>query len=97
LASFAGFTTSDDETALSLRYVLNHYEYISICIQSEIYDEEMLRKAMRRTVIRSYQHSKGYIDAMRELHQTKTLYQEFQWLAERWKVKEIDVKFPNGA
>lgn len=86
----------DQETAAAIRYVLNHYENLSIGIQSGIYDESMMRNAVYGIVVATYNRTKPFIAQMRNTHNSATLYQEFQWLANRWTRKPLKNKYPNG-
>jgi len=68
-----------------VRYVLNHWEYVSVGIQSGIYDEKMLKNASYNTVVSLFKYARPFIEAVRENNGRPTLYQEMQWLAERWE------------
>ncbi len=80
------------EEAKALRYVLNHYEYVSVGIQSGIYDEGMLKSSSYNTIINLYKRAKPFIEGIREEHGRNTIYQEFQWLAKRWEGKPLKKK-----
>src|SRR5690606_615796 len=83
--------TATDE-AKALRYVLNHWEYVSVGIQSGIYDEQMLKTSSYNTVVHLYKCAKPFIEEIREQSGRQTIYQEFQWLAKRWGSKPIKRK-----
>lgn len=89
IRSFALKANVDTEAAKAIRYVLNHYEYVSVGVQSGIYDEAMLKEGSYNTVVRLYQRAKPYIESVREVNGRPTIYQEFQWLAKRWEEKPI--------
>lgn len=80
------------EEAKALRYVLNHYEYVSVGIQSGIYDEMMLKSSSYNTIINLYKYAKPFIEGIREESGRATIYQEFQWLAKRWESTPIKKK-----
>ncbi len=92
MRAFASRSRVDEDIPKMIRYVLNHYEYVAVGVQSRIYDESMLRSASFNTVINLYKHSKPFIEAVRENNQRPTIYQEFQWLAKRWEEKGLPVK-----
>lgn len=77
-----------DECA-NIRYVLNHYERVAIGIQSDIYDENMLKKASYSTVIRLHNQAKPFIDGVRESENVAMYYQEFEWLVHRWQASPL--------
>lgn len=72
------------EEAKSIRYVLNHWEYVSVGVQAGIYDEKMLWNASYNTLVGLHRNARPFIDALREASGRSTLFQEVQWLAERW-------------
>lgn len=92
IASFARADRMSDPRAVHLRYVLNHYEHIAVCVQSGIFDEEMLRQAMYGTITRLFKTVKPFIDELRKDPTRATVFQEFQWLAMRWNDKPLAVK-----
>lgn len=83
--SYASPEKSSTPQAQSIRYVLNHWEYVSVGIQSKIYDEEMLRRASYNTVVKLFQCARPFIDRLREDTKRPTLYQELEWLYLRWE------------
>ena len=84
IRAFALQDRADTPEAKSIRYVLNHWEYVSVGIQSGIYDNDMLHKASYNTVINLYKYARPFIEELREKTGRKSLYQEVQWLAESW-------------
>lgn len=87
IKSFAESGQTDSAEGMSIRYVLNHWEHVSIGIQYKIYDEAMLHKASCNTVINLYKRARPFIERLRERVQRPTLYQEVEWLANRWEAK----------
>ena len=69
----------------NVRYVLNHYERLSVCLQSGIYDEDMLKKSQCNIILKTFKQAKPFIEGVREKRSIPTAYQEFEWLAERWE------------
>ncbi len=92
MKSFACKEQKDTRECEHVRYVLNHYERIAIGIQEGIYDEVMLKKASYTSVRKLHDQAKPFIDGVRENESTKTYYQEFEWLVERWKNKPLKSK-----
>lgn len=82
---YAAKDQSQTSEAQSIRYVLNHWEYVSVGVQAGIYDEKMLWNASYSTVTGLHRHARPFIDALRETSGRGTVYQEIQWLAERWE------------
>lgn len=92
MRTFACKEKFDTSECIHIRYVLNHYERIAIGIQEGIYDESMLKKASYSSVRNLHDQAKPFIDGVRDSEKTKTYYQEFEWLVERWKNKPLKSK-----
>lgn len=84
-------TDYETDDARSVRYLLNHFETLSVGIQSGIYDEDMLKKCWCTMVITTYDQTHSLITALRS-RDAKTVYQEFEWLALRWKKARIQAR-----
>ena len=82
---YANDAQADTDEAKCIRYVLNHYEYVAVGLQSGIYDETMLRRASHNTVVSLFTHARPFIEALREHKNRPSLYQEMQCMAERWQ------------
>lgn len=82
----------DSEEAQSIRYVLNHWEYVSVGIQAGIYDEQMIKEASCGTVTKLFERALPFIAALREENARPTIYQEFEWLAKSWDASPLKSK-----
>lgn len=85
IRQYALDANANSDEAKSIRYVLNHYEYVAVGLQSGIYDETMLRRASHNTVVSLFTHARPFIEALREHKNRPSLYQEMQCMAERWQ------------
>ena len=74
---------ADDKDAQDLRYLLNHFERLSVGIQEKIYDEKMVKKSQYSTFVKTYERSQQFIRGVRKT--SPTAYQEFEWLSLRWQ------------
>lgn len=92
LKRYASDQFKTEDAANSLRYVLNHWEYISVGIQKNIYDEKMIKKASYNTAVGLFDRTEAYIKKLRENERKDTIYQEFEWLAQRWTVRKLKKK-----
>jgi hypothetical protein len=92
IATFAKHDNNGSPEAQSIRYALNHYEYIAVGIQQGIYDEDIFKHSHYTTVVKLYEHTKSYIDERRRLTERPTAYQEFECLACRWKENPLKHK-----
>lgn len=57
-----------------------------------IYDEKMLRESSWSTAVNLYAVVKPFIDEARRIYSRPTMWQEFEWLACRWKDKPLQKK-----
>lgn len=89
IRKYAKTPDSQSDNAASIRYVLNHFEYVSVGIQNGIYDEDMFKKASFSTIMEIRRHTETYITDVRTAQNRDTIYQEFCWLCERWKKKPL--------
>lgn len=85
IRQYAQDAMADSIEAKSIRYVLNHYEYVAVGLQSGIYDEAMLRRASHNTLVSLFTHARPFIEALRDHKNRPSLYQEMQCMAERWQ------------
>jgi len=81
--------------ATEMRYVLNHFEYVSVCIQKGIFDEHLIKDCSYGTVIKLYKQALPFIEAVREKHARPTIWQELEWLANRWEKAPLKKRGPN--
>jgi len=84
-------TVSDEEIEDRRRfqYILNFYERVAVSIREGIYNEEMIKRTSYTTVIETWDTAEPLIKAIREKINSETTYQEFEWLALRWKKKKL--------
>ncbi|WP_413483792.1 DUF4760 domain-containing protein [Morganella psychrotolerans] len=86
-----GISITEDELAerRKFQYILNFYERVAVSIREGIYNEQMIKRTSYTTVIETFEISEPLIKAIRESIQSKTTYQEFEWLVNRWKDKPL--------
>ena len=76
-----------DAIRLHLRFVLNHYEFISAGIRRGDIDEHLVLDAERGTILNAYEHSEKFIFAVRNSRRNQALYEHLEWLHNRWEKK----------
>lgn len=84
---------TESAEALCVRYVINHFETVSVGIQAGIYDETMVKKSWYSTVVQTYERTLPLINATRG-NTKPTIWQEFEWLATRWRTKPLKARKP---
>jgi len=75
-----------------LQYILNFYERVAVSIREGIDDERMIKRTSFTTVIQAWDIAEPLIKAIREHIHSETTYQEFEWLAMRWKQNPLRQK-----
>lgn len=90
----SGPQLSDEEKdeRLKIQYCLNFYERLSVSIKNGSYDEVMIKQVFYSSIVQNYEISEPFIKALREQKRRNTYYQEFEWLAKRWKKKPLKSK-----
>jgi hypothetical protein len=93
IAHFAKKDQLDSEESKSIRYVLNHFESLSVGVYRGIYDEKTLKSSQYSTITRLYDRTKTYIETIRtEPNGSPTHFQEVECLACRWNSKGLKKK-----
>jgi hypothetical protein len=64
--------------------VLNNYEFIATGIREDALDEEIFKRVQYSVVIKDWNALSGCVMELRQSTGHRTLFQEFQALAERW-------------
>lgn len=92
MATLAKKDNIDNEQAKAIRYALNHYEYISVGIAQQIYDEEIFKKSSFTTMTNLYNRTRPFIEAVRKNGGAVTTWQEFECLACKWVADPLEHK-----
>ena len=80
VAIYANSTHKSDNNTNAIRNLLNYYENISVGVNSDIYDIEMIKKSQKTMIIAIYNQSKPFIVRLREQNKNPNLYIEFEKL-----------------
>lgn len=78
-----------EQQAEDIRYILNHYERLSVGLQSGIYHENMLKKSQYTIITKTYEWAKPFMEGVRDKTNSPTAFQEFEWLATRWSKTKL--------
>ncbi|SFV87039.1 hypothetical protein MNB_SUP05-SYMBIONT-4-113 [hydrothermal vent metagenome] len=82
VAIYANSTNKNDDNAIAIRNLLNYYENISVGVDSNIYDLEMIKKSQKTMILSIYKQSKPFIIRLREQNENPNLYIEFERFVE---------------
>lgn len=72
-----------------IRYVLNHWERIAVCVSHKIYCEDILKDSMYTTVVNVFEQADPFIRALRKIAATETIYQDLEKMVKRWKANPL--------
>lgn len=87
-----GKEKKQEPEAVQIRYVLNHWERISIAIRSGTYCEKIIKSACCSSLISIHEQATPMIKAIREATGKNTYYQELDWLASRWSKNPLKAR-----
>lgn len=77
--------------AKAIRYALNHYEYVAVGISNGIYDEKLFKSSSYTTIVKLYERTRPFIDAIRAAGQ-ETAQQDLECLALKWQSDPLKKK-----
>lgn len=75
---------TDEEKRVAVNKVLNHYEIMSIGVNSEILSEEIYKLYFRSRLVEDFKKSKGYIEHVRDQTNNEKIFEQYERLARRW-------------
>lgn len=84
---------SDERKAILT--VLNNHEFIASGIRERAFDFKLYRRMKHGTVLRDWREFRAFIIQMRKDNKHQTLYQGFEWLAEKFKSKPLPLNNKN--
>lgn len=93
--SGAGFTPlacadkAQDPARNQILAIINNYEFISLGIREGALDEDIYKRAVYSQVMRDWDAMTAFIMELRQQNKITTLFQEFELLAKRWKIKTL--------
>lgn len=73
-----------DADALSISYLLNYFEALSIGVSQGIYDEAILLSNYRGTLVGIWSSSSDYVRELRKVKSNADICVNVQCMAERW-------------
>ena len=68
-----------------IRGMLNKYELIASGVREGIIDEALYRRSILDHLVKDYDQCKPFIHEVRRITDKRSYYQEFEWLAEKWR------------
>lgn len=77
------------EAYKAIQITLNNYEFIATGIRQGAFDEAIYKRMRYSIVCNDWRSLKAFVIENRNKKQRPTLYQEFNWLGERWIKKPL--------
>ena len=81
---FALKENAGSEETIAILAILNFREFVAAGIREKAFDEAMFKRIQFSVVTRDWKNCEGFVVELRKARNRPTLFQEYQWLAERW-------------
>lgn len=91
ITKFADESNKDSPEREAILTILNNYEFISVGIRENAFDIKIFKRMNYGIVVRDWSCFKPFVVHLRERHDRPTLFQEFEWLATKFKKKKLKV------
>ena len=72
---------------MAMRFVSNHYEFISAGLRNGDFDERLVRDSERGVILKMYSFFEPHIYSLRKSRDRMTIYENLEWLSKRWTKK----------
>lgn len=73
----------------AIRLVLNNHEFVCLGIRTGAFDEKMFKRMQHYNYMRTWEACCAVVHEIRRMEKKDTIFQEFEWLATRWKRKPL--------
>lgn len=77
------------DTYKQITMLLNRYEFIAQSIRNGAFEERIYKQMQYTNITRMWDRVCPLIYEIRQRQNSQTYYQEFEWLAKRWKKKPL--------
>lgn len=77
------------DTYKKITMLLNRYEFIAQSIRNKAFEEKIYKKMQYNNITRMWDRVCPLVYEIRQRQKSQTFYQEFEWLAKRWKKKPL--------
>lgn len=95
ITSLACKGMEENENRQYVLIILNNYEFISVGIREKALDEKVYKRAQHSTLIRDWKATKAFITELRTQNNIPTLFQEFEYLYNRWAANPLKKDTPH--
>ncbi|OOF84174.1 hypothetical protein BKG93_08360 [Rodentibacter ratti] len=77
------------DTYKQITMLLNRYEFIAQSIKNKAFEEKIYKQMQYTNITRMWDRVCPLVYEIRQRQNSQTFYQEFEWLAKRWKKKPL--------
>ena len=81
--------TKDSEDFKVILLVLNAYEFVASGIREDAFDEDTFKRLRCSTVLKDWEALWGFVMEFRRQKKIPTLFQDFEWLYDKWKIDPL--------
>jgi len=71
--------------------ILNTHEFVAAGIRKGAYSESLYKCMRCSATLRDWKACEGFIAEFRRQHNADTIWQEFEWLAKKWKKRPLKI------
>lgn len=82
---FEHLPTLQSDQGKCIRLVLNSHEFVALGIRRGAFDEQLYKEMQCTNFLKVWDATRSLIYEIRRQQKSETLFQEFEWLAKRWK------------
>jgi hypothetical protein len=79
----------DSPDCKNILLLLNNYEFIAAGIRESALDEEIYKRVQYSVLVKDWDALSGFVMEFRRTEGRPTLFQEFEYIAKRWKKKRL--------
>jgi hypothetical protein len=81
----------DSDERAAILEILNNYEFIAVGIREKAFDLALYKRMKYSIVVRDWDCFKSFVYDLRQKKGSKTPFQEFEWLAKKFKKNKLKV------
>lgn len=76
----------------AILFTLNNHEFIALGIRQKAFEEKIYKELQYSNFVKLWDAAAGFVEEIRQQDKRDTLFQEFEWLAKRWKASPLKRK-----
>ncbi len=89
ITKFCDDAHKDSKERAAILEILNNYEFIAVGVREKAFDFNLYKRMSYGTVVRDWDCFKSFVYDLRQKNDRKTLFQEFEWLAKKFKKNKL--------